>query len=84
MPFKDRKDKQKFQRDWLQKRKDDFFKGKKCRRCGSTKDLQLHHTDPSKKVDHKIWSWKPERFREEVRKCIILCKSCHQKDKFSH
>lgn len=78
MPYKN-KDKQKtFQREWLQRRKDRFFKNKKCKLCGSTHNLTLHHREPGKKIDHRIWSWAPERFWREVKKCDILCEKCHQ------
>jgi 5-methylcytosine-specific restriction endonuclease McrA len=77
MPFKDLKDKQEYQRNWLKDRKKVFFKGKKCEKCGSTKNLELHHLDKHKKEDHKIWSWSPARFKKEAAKCKILCRKCH-------
>jgi hypothetical protein len=78
MPYKDKDEQRAFQRDWLQNRKDKFFKGKRCKKCSSTEDLQLHHRDPSIKIDHHIWSWAPERFWREVKKCDILCRDCHE------
>lgn len=77
MPFKKLEDKQKYQREWLQKRKDRVLKGKKCVWCGSTKDLELHHKDKDAKESHKIWSWAPDRFMKELKKCVIVCKKCH-------
>ena len=77
MPFKKLEDKQEYQRNWLKDRKKDFFKGKKCAKCGSTKKLELHHKDKHDKEDHKIWSWAPSRFKKEVAKCQILCRKCH-------
>jgi hypothetical protein len=77
MPFKKLEDKQEYQRNWLKDRKKVFFKGKKCEKCGSTKNLELHHLDKHKKEDHKIWSWAPARFKKEAAKCKILCRKCH-------
>jgi len=81
MPYKDKDEQRAFQRDWLERRKEKFFKGKSCKKCGVTreeKELQLHHKDPSIKIDHHIWSWAPERFWNEVKKCDILCRDCHE------
>jgi 5-methylcytosine-specific restriction endonuclease McrA len=77
MPFKDIDKKREYQRNWLRVRKQHFFKGKKCAKCGSTENLELHHLDKHQKEDHKIWSWAPERFQAEVKKCKILCRQCH-------
>ena len=79
MPYKDPEKQKKFQREWLQKRRERVFKGKKCKYCGSTKNLVLHHRDSNKKVDHRIWSWAPERFMKELKKCDIVCQSCNNK-----
>lgn len=72
---------QKYQREWIAKRKREFFAGKVCATpgCGSTKDLQLDHKDPDQKVSHKIWSWSDERRATELAKCQVLCKECHKK-----
>lgn len=72
-----------YQREWMRARRTDFFKGKGCARCPSKKDLELHHKDPSKKVDHRIWSWREERRLVEIAKCEVLCKKCHQKLTFA-
>ena len=78
MPFKNLEDKQEYQREWLQKRKDRYFKNKKCKKCGSNRNLILHHRDPDAKESHKIWSWAPQRFWDEIRKCDVLCEKCHE------
>lgn len=78
MPYKNREDKQEYQRNWLKKRRRDFLKGKSCKICGSTRNLELHHRDKKKKESHKIWSWSPERFKEESKKCDIICRKCHE------
>lgn len=56
-----------------------FFQDKKCVECGSIEDLELDHVDPSTKVSHRIWTWSEVRRNEELAKCQILCRSCHQK-----
>jgi len=79
VPYKDKKKQQEFQKEWIRERRRKFFEGKKCDICGSTKNLRLHHKDPNKKVDHRIWSWAPERFTREIKKCVARCEKCHQK-----
>lgn len=78
MPYKNKDEQRVFQKEWLRDRKKRFFKDKKCKKCGSNKNLTLHHRDPSKKIDHHIWSWAPERFWAEVKKCDVLCEKCHE------
>ena len=78
MPYKNKKDLRDYQREWIKKRKERFFKGKKCKDCGSTRNLIIHHRDPDKKDSHKIWSWAPEKFSKEIKKCDVLCESCHK------
>lgn len=72
-------DRAKWMREWIAKRRAAFFADKKCERCGSTERMELHHIDPSQKVDHKIWSWAESRRLSEIAKCIILCRNCHEK-----
>ena len=79
MPYKDPDKQRKFQREWLDRRKERVFKGKKCEWCGAEKNLTLHHRDPEQKIDHRIWSWEPKRFLKELKKCDIICKDCHEK-----
>lgn len=51
-----------------------------CVVCGSTKDLQLDHLNPSTKKFNlgKLWSTNLENFLEELTKCQLLCFTCHQ------
>jgi hypothetical protein len=67
-----------FQRDWLQRRRNDFFQDKRCVRCGNPDELQLDHVDRDRKVSHRIWSWSKERRDAEIAKCQVLCRTCHQ------
>jgi 5-methylcytosine-specific restriction endonuclease McrA len=68
----------KFQREWIAKRRADFFEGKSCIKCNSTKRLELDHIDRANKVSNSIWSWKESRRLEEIAKCQILCYHCHK------
>lgn len=58
------------------------FLGEKCSRCGYDKceaSLLFHHKNPKTKKfslgSGKVLGW--ERFKEELKKCIILCWNCH-------
>ena len=77
MSIKDIEQKRKFSREWVAKRRNDFFGDKYCEWCGSTEKLELHHVDPSTKKASVVWSWTEEKRLKELEKCIILCKKCH-------
>jgi len=54
-----------------------------CEKCGESKFymLDFHHKDPRKKdfgisAKGNCHSWK--RIKEELDKCILVCKNCHQ------
>jgi len=79
MPYKDKEKQKDFQKKWIRERREKALDGKKCVKCNSTNELRLHHKEPGKKVDHKIWSWAPERFKREMAKCEWLCLPCHEK-----
>lgn len=79
MGYKDKEQQRKFQRDWLARKKAEFYLGKTCVRCGSSEKLEIDHVDPKLKVSHNIWSWSDERRNTELNKCQILCHTCHWK-----
>lgn len=62
-----------------QRRKKWFLENGPCQKCGSLERLELDHRDPKTKVSHKIWSWSEARRVEELAKCQVLCRSCHEK-----
>ena len=64
-------------REWIAKRRSDWFADKFCVRCGSVEDLRLDHIDPSTKISHNIWSWSQGRRDVEIAKCQVLCYSHH-------
>lgn len=67
-----------YQREWVRKRREAFFEGKTCVKCGSTERLELDHIDRSTKVSHNIWSWSESRREVELAKCQVLCYDCHK------
>lgn len=78
MGYKDPEKQKEYQRNWLAKRRADWFsENGPCINCGSWDNLELDHIDPSTKVDNKIWSWSKERRDKETAKCQVLCEDCH-------
>jgi hypothetical protein len=59
-------------------RRKNFFKDKICEFCSGTDHLELDHRVPSKKIDHKIWTWSEKNLLKEIKKCRILCRHCHR------
>lgn len=80
MPYKNKEQQREYQRNWMKKRRDAFFKGKECIECGSSEDLQLHHI--GKKENHRIWSWSEKRRNEELKQCVVKCKDCHMDEHY--
>lgn len=78
MPYKDLKKQREYQRQWMAKRRSEFFAGKACCHCGSTEKLELDHIDRTTKISHNIWSWTEEKRNKELDKCQILCYTCHK------
>ena len=67
-----------FQRRWMHRRRQEWIEQNgPCARCGSTEDLEVDHRDPGQKVDHRVWSWSWPRREKELRKCQVLCRTCH-------
>lgn len=54
--------------------------GGKCSLCGSTRKLELDHKNPAKKnfTLTKLWGVAKKDFEKEVKKCRLLCNSCHK------
>lgn len=65
---------------WIRKHRNEWLQANgPCRKCGSWERLEVDHIDPTTKVNHKVWSWKPERRIAELAKCQVLCHTCHLK-----
>jgi 5-methylcytosine-specific restriction endonuclease McrA len=85
MPYEDKDKQREFQRNWVAKRRADWFSNKSCVRCGSQEDLQIDHIDPKTKShllkslhNNAIWSWSEKRREDELAKCQVLCDPCHK------
>lgn len=57
------------------------YVGRECVYCGSTKDIEFDHTDPSTKSFTLTQGWKMDLdvLLAEADKCQALCRECHQK-----
>lgn len=77
MGYTDKEKQREYQRNWKANRRAEYLKDKSCVRCGSTKDLEVDHIDPSQKVSHNVWSWTEAKRNAELAKCQILCNKCH-------
>ena len=59
-------------------------KYKPCHCCGkilAPSLIDLHHLDPTQKevdVSRAIHARSPERLREEISKCVPVCRPCHR------
>ena len=79
MGYKDPKRQRNFQRHWIRERKKTWIKENgPCANCGSKKDLEIDHVDPTTKISHRVWSWAEERRLLELSKCQVLCSTCHK------
>lgn len=79
MPYKDKEKQKEFQRQWCAKRKKDWIEKNGPCKCGSTKNLEVDHIDPSKKWKHSVWSYSKEKREDELKKCQVLCEKCHMR-----
>lgn len=67
-----------YRREWMRRRRQAYFAGKACVRCGETERLELDHIDRATKEHHAIWSWSQVRREAELAKCQVLCYWCHK------
>lgn len=80
MPYVDLEKRLEYARLWVAKRRAVWFaEHGPCVDCRSWVDLELDHIDPTTKVSHSIWSWRPARMQAETAKCVVRCKVCHWK-----
>lgn len=56
------------------------FLGGRCTKCDSTENLEIDHINPTEKKYNigKIWSYSKDKFWAEIKKCQLLCKTCHK------
>jgi 5-methylcytosine-specific restriction endonuclease McrA len=84
-----RKDKdatRRYNRLWVRRKRTAWIKENgPCVRCGSTRRLEIDHIDPSTKDpclsrnSSSLWTRSEEWRRRELKKCQVLCRSCHIK-----
>lgn len=78
MPYTDRSQKRKFQREWCARRRAEYIAARgPCCRCGSWDQLEFDHIDRTQKINHRIWGWSKPRLEAELSKCQVLCRPCH-------
>lgn len=69
-----------YQLTWMRNRRFEWLaENGPCQQCGSTRELQVDHKEPGKKIAHRIWSWSTERLAAELAKCQVLCRRCHER-----
>lgn len=74
--------KKEYDREWVAKRRAEWFADKCCVVCGATERLELDHInpptkDPKLKPGTGLWSWSKERREIELAKCQVLCHQHH-------
>ncbi len=54
--------------------------GGKCAACGATENLEFDHVDHRSKTAEiaKVWTYSNKKFWAEIKKCQLLCESCHR------
>jgi 5-methylcytosine-specific restriction endonuclease McrA len=70
--------KREYQKEWIAKRRNEYFANKVCAICGANNNLELDHINSEEKETHRIWSWCKEKRDKELKKCQILCEQCHK------
>jgi hypothetical protein len=69
-----------YQLNWITARKRKYIEQIGCCFfCGSHDEIEIHHIDPEEKESHKIWSWSDDRLENELRKCVAMCHTCHER-----
>ena len=48
-----------------------------CVKCGASENLQFDHIDPATKVKNVTLMFNPLAWRDEIKKCQLLCPPCH-------
>lgn len=80
MPYKDADTQRAYQREWIARRRAEWFAANgPCVDCGTWDELELDHADATTKVTHRVWSWSAKRREAELAKCVVRCQPCHEK-----
>lgn len=79
MPMATKEEQRAYQRKWLKKRRNAWLhQNGPCKKCDSPQQLHIDHINPKIKSNHRIWSWTQARRDDELKKCQVLCRDCHQ------
>lgn len=78
MPYSDPERQRKYQLQWMLNRRLGWIaEHGPCIDCGTWEHLEVDHVSARLKVSHRVWSWREEKRRKELAKCVVRCHSCH-------
>ena len=84
MPMATPEEQRKYQREWLQARRQAWLaENGPCIDCGSWDNLEVDHVNALEKASHRVWSWSEERRLAELAKCVVRCHPCHREKTIS-
>jgi hypothetical protein len=78
-PINDAGARRRYHREWIARRRAEFFADKACIDCGSIEQLELDRRDAAEAVNHRLWSWSADRREAELAKYDVPCSSCRRK-----
>ena len=79
MGYKDPELQRMYQLHWMLARRMKWISANgPCKKCGSDVKLEVDHVNPKTKFTHRIWSFNKVRRTKELKKCQVLCYSCHK------
>lgn len=72
-----------YSKKYYHRKREELIKllGGKCKKCSSTENLHFDHIDPTNRGFKigKLLNYSKEKLMEEVQKCQLLCRKCHDK-----
>src|ERR1700677_14016 len=78
MPYADREQKNRYQRELVARRRSEWFATNgPCVDCGTWEDLRVDHADAAAKVTHRVFTWSAPKRAAELAKCVVRCHQCH-------
>ena len=77
-PIRDADARRRYHREWIARRRAEFFAGKTCLDCGTTEQLELDRRDTTENVNHRLWSWSSTRREAELAKYDVRCSACRR------
>lgn len=65
---------------WRRRRQNAIVQlGGECADCGSIENLQFHHVNGKEFTIASGSSFSAVRFKEELKKCVLVCVDCHKR-----